>query len=145
MYVKYNWGRDCTLQRGCRLKMAGDSSFQAANFPNYPNQPNQPTHFSSLLNQPNFFYHSCNIGLSTFVKPRKPAKMRKIFINKWFFLAASFTLSLSILSFAAYKKTDSVCSATNQCPRSVPANVNQNTDMLWDVLSRQLGNFISIH
>ncbi|HEY6954629.1 MAG TPA: hypothetical protein VI385_05260 [Flavisolibacter sp.] len=71
--------------------------------------------------------------------------MRKIFINKWFFLAASFTLSLSILSFAAYKQTGSVCSASNGCTRAMPANANQNTDMLWDVLSRQLGNFISIH
>ncbi|MGZ3880011.1 MAG: hypothetical protein ACXVBF_01675 [Flavisolibacter sp.] len=71
--------------------------------------------------------------------------MRKIFINKWFFLAASLTLSLSVLSFAAYKKTESVCSATHSCPRNIPANANQGTDMLWDVLSRQLGNFISAH
>ena len=71
--------------------------------------------------------------------------MRKIFINKWFFLAASFTLSLSILSFAAYEKTESVCSVNHECVPKVPANVNQSTDMLWDVLSRQLSNFISRH
>jgi hypothetical protein len=71
--------------------------------------------------------------------------MRKIFINKWFFLAASFTLTLSILSFAAYKKTESVCSTTEASCQAVPANANQNTDMIWDVLSRQLSNFISIH
>jgi len=71
--------------------------------------------------------------------------MRKIFINKWFFLAASFTLSLSILSFTAYKNTESVCAVSHDCSRNVPANANQGTDMLWDVLSRQLSNFISIH
>jgi hypothetical protein len=92
-----------------------------------------------------FFCHSCNIGLSTFVKPRKPTGMRKIFINKWFFLAASFTLSLSILSFAAYKQTGSVCSAAQSTCERVPASANQNTDMIWDLLSRQLSNFISIH
>jgi hypothetical protein len=96
----------------------------------------------SLPRSQKFFCHSCNIGLSTFVKPRKPTGMRKVFINKWFFLAASFTLSLSLLSFVAYKKTESVCSAA--CER-VPASANHNTDMIWDVLSRQLSNFISIH
>jgi hypothetical protein len=66
--------------------------------------------------------------------------MRKVFINKWFLLAACLTLSLSTLSFVAYKKTESVCSA--DCPNN-PAN-SQKTDMLWDVLSRQLTHFISI-
>jgi hypothetical protein len=67
--------------------------------------------------------------------------MRKVFINKWFFLAASLTLSLSAFSFVAYKKTQPVCSVTQPCGT---ANPNKSTDLLWDVLSRQFSNFISI-
>lgn len=70
--------------------------------------------------------------------------MRKVFINKWFFLAACLTLSLSAISFVAYKKTESVCSNSKDCCQNTPSNANQKTDMLWDVLSRQLTHFISI-
>jgi len=92
----------------------------------------------------NIFYHSCNMTRSTFVKRYKPTKMRKVFVNKWFFLAAALTLSLSAFSFVTYKKTDTVCSATENCYKNSPVNANQKTDMLWDILSRQLSNFISI-
>lgn len=70
--------------------------------------------------------------------------MRKVFINKWFFLAAFLTLSLSTFSFVAYEKTQSVCSASGEYCQKSSANANQKTDMLWDVLSRQLTHFISI-
>lgn len=70
--------------------------------------------------------------------------MRKVFINKWFFLAACLTLSLSTISFIVYKKTQSVCSMSNECCRQAPIDTNQKTDMLWDVLSRQITHFISI-
>jgi hypothetical protein len=70
--------------------------------------------------------------------------MRKVFINKWFFLAAFLTISLSTFSFAVYKKTQSACSATQDHCQNAPANANQKTDLLWDVLSRQLSNFISV-
>ena len=67
--------------------------------------------------------------------------MRKVFINKWFLFAATLTLSLSAFSFVAYKKVQPVCSVTQPCGAS---SLNENTDLLWDVLSRQLSNFISI-
>ena len=70
--------------------------------------------------------------------------MRKVFINKWFFLAIALTLSLSAFSLATYKKTQQVCSVTKDRCQNSPVNSSQNTDMLWDVLSRQLTNFISI-
>ena len=92
----------------------------------------------------NIFYHSCNMTRSTFVKRYKPTKMRKVFVNKWFFLAAALTLSLSAFSFVTYKKTQTVCSSTANCCPDSPVNSNQKTDLLWDILSRQLSNFISI-
>lgn len=70
--------------------------------------------------------------------------MRKVFINKWFFLAAFLTLSLSTVSFALYKKTQSVCTDAKECCQNNSSNTNQKTDMLWDVISRQLTHFISI-
>jgi len=70
--------------------------------------------------------------------------MRKVFVNKWFFLAVALTLSLSAFSFATYKKTQAVCSTAENCCPNSPANSNQKTDMLWDILSRQLSNFISV-
>jgi hypothetical protein len=70
--------------------------------------------------------------------------MRKVFINKWFFLAAFLTISLSAFSFAAYKKTQSVCSSTKECCKQAPVESNQRSDMLWDVISRQFTSFISI-
>jgi hypothetical protein len=70
--------------------------------------------------------------------------MRKVFINKWFFLAAFLTLSLSTVSFVVYKKTESVCNTNKECCQNAPVNANQKTDLLWDVLSRQLTHFISI-
>jgi hypothetical protein len=70
--------------------------------------------------------------------------MRKVFINKWFFLAAALALSLSTISFVAYKKTQPVCSITRDCCEDAPADPDRNTDMLWDVLSRQIAHFISI-
>jgi hypothetical protein len=116
-----------------------------------PNQKNLWLILSSLLlklqtacHSKNIFYHSCNIALSTFVKPNKPSQMRKVFINKWFFLAAFLTLSLSTVSFVAYKKTETVCTINKECCPNAPANTNQKTDLLWDVLSRQLTHFISI-
>jgi hypothetical protein len=69
--------------------------------------------------------------------------MRKVFINKWFFLAAFLTLSLSAFSFVTYKKTQSACSAATNCYQN-SSKANQKTDLLWDVLSRQFSNFISI-
>jgi len=68
--------------------------------------------------------------------------MRKVFINKWFFLAAFLTLGLSTVSFIAYKRTESVCSSGTDCCQN--SSANQKTDMLWDVLSKQLTHFISI-
>jgi len=70
--------------------------------------------------------------------------MRKVFVNKWFLLAAALTLSLSAFSFVTYKNTEAVCAATENCYQNSPVNANQKTDMLWDILSRQLSNFISI-
>jgi hypothetical protein len=69
--------------------------------------------------------------------------MRKVFINKWFFLAAFLTLGLSTISFVAYKKTASICSTKTDCCQTAPTS-NQKTDMLWDVLTRQFTHFISI-
>ena len=71
--------------------------------------------------------------------------MRKVFFNKWFFLAAFLTISLSALSFVAYEKTQAVCSAAGNCCQHTPSESNdQRTDLLWDVLSRQFAKFISI-
>jgi len=70
--------------------------------------------------------------------------MRKVFINKWIFLAASLTLSLSAFSFVAYQKTQSVCTVTMKGCQNMPADSDDRPDMLWDLLSRQLSNFISI-
>jgi hypothetical protein len=69
--------------------------------------------------------------------------MRKVFINKWVFLAACLTLSLSTISFIAIKKTEAVCAAGKDCCQDSSVN-DQKTDMLWDVLSRQITHFISI-
>lgn len=68
--------------------------------------------------------------------------MRKVFINKWFLLAAFLTLSLSTVSFVAYKKTQAVCTNGGSCCQNAPSN--QKADMLWDVLSRQITHFIAI-
>jgi len=66
--------------------------------------------------------------------------MRKVFINKWFLFAATLTLSLSAFSFVAYKKVQPVCSVTQPCL----TDPEKNTDLFWDVLSRQFSGFISI-
>src|SRR3954465_8587398 len=70
--------------------------------------------------------------------------MRKVFINKWFFLAVFLTISLSAFSFAVYKKAQTTCSASGDCCQHTPAEPTQRADMLWDVISRQFTNFISI-
>jgi hypothetical protein len=67
--------------------------------------------------------------------------MRKVFINKWFILASALTLTLSIFSFIAYKKVEPICSVTQPGRLADP---DKNTDLLWDVLSRQFSSFISI-
>jgi hypothetical protein len=69
--------------------------------------------------------------------------MRKVFINKWFILAAFLTISLSAFSFVAFKKTQSVCTITEQCPRNATES-GQKSDMLWDVISKQFASFISV-
>jgi hypothetical protein len=67
--------------------------------------------------------------------------MRKVFINKWFFLAAFLTLSLSAISFVTYQKTQSgYAVAMKGCQDSSI----ERTDMLWDLLSKHFANFISI-
>jgi hypothetical protein len=70
--------------------------------------------------------------------------MRKVFTNKWFFLAAALTLSLSIFSFIAYQKTQSTYMATIESCQNGRAGSNERGDLLWDLLSRQFSNFISI-
>ena len=69
--------------------------------------------------------------------------MRKIFINKWFFLAVFLTISLSAFSFIAYKKTQAACTSSGSCCQHSPEPA-QRADMLWDVISRQFTSFISI-
>lgn len=69
--------------------------------------------------------------------------MRKVFINKWFLLAAAVTISLSAVSFVTYKKTQSVCSLTNECPNR-PGEAAERSEMLWDVISGQFTPFISV-
>jgi hypothetical protein len=91
----------------------------------------------------NFFYHSCNIAGSTFVKPNKPTRMRKVFINKWFLLAATLTLSLSAASFISYKKAERVCTVSNE-DSGVPGTASKGSEMLWEVISRQFTPFISV-
>lgn len=71
--------------------------------------------------------------------------MRKVFINKWFFLAIAFSISLSTFSLIAYKKTQPVDRFNKNCCRNKPVYLNQKTDLLWDILSRQLCHFIPIH
>lgn len=70
--------------------------------------------------------------------------MRKVFINKWFFLAVFLSLSLSAFSFIVYKKAESVCSAGKDCCQNAHPDASQRSDMLWDILSKKLTNFISI-
>jgi hypothetical protein len=69
--------------------------------------------------------------------------MRKVFFNKWFFLALLLTLSLSAFSFYAYKKTSSVCTMTKECCRH-STKTPQQGEMIWDAFSRQLTSLISI-
>lgn len=69
--------------------------------------------------------------------------MRKVFINKWFFLAAFLTVSLSAFSFVAYKKARPVCSITRDCCQRSIENSPKN-ELLWDVISRQFTSFISV-
>jgi hypothetical protein len=70
--------------------------------------------------------------------------MRKVFTNKWFFLAAFLTLSLSAISFVAYQKTQSCYAVTMKGCQDSPTGSTEKTDMLWDLLSKPLSNFISI-
>jgi hypothetical protein len=70
--------------------------------------------------------------------------MRKVFINKWFFLAAFLTSSLSAISFVAYQKTQSDYAVTMKGCQDGPAGSDERADMLWVLLSKQFSNFISI-
>jgi hypothetical protein len=70
--------------------------------------------------------------------------MRKVFINKWFFLAVCLTISLSAFSFIVYKKTQATCSASGNCLQQAPSEPAQRSDMLWDVISREFTRFVSI-
>lgn len=71
--------------------------------------------------------------------------MRKVFINKWFFLAIALTLSLSVLSLIVYQKTKSAYAvAVKECQRDSFGS-NERTDVLWELLSKPFSNFISIH
>lgn len=69
--------------------------------------------------------------------------MRKVFTNKWFALAALLTISLSAVSFAAYKKTESAYAVTMKGCQDNSAGT-EKTDMLWELLSKPFSNFISI-
>ncbi|HTM92690.1 MAG TPA: hypothetical protein VL095_09735 [Flavisolibacter sp.] len=70
--------------------------------------------------------------------------MRKVFTNKWFFLAAFLTLSLSAISFVAYQKTQSAYVVAMKGCQDNSACSNERTDMLWELLSKPFSNFISI-
>lgn len=70
--------------------------------------------------------------------------MRKVFFNKWFFLAGFLTLSLSAISFVAYQKTQSNYAVTMNGCQNGPAGSNERADTLWELLSKQFSNFISI-
>jgi hypothetical protein len=70
--------------------------------------------------------------------------MRKVFSNKWFVLAASLTLSLSAISFVAYQKTQSGYAVTMKGCQDSSTGSNERTDVLWELLSKQFSNFISI-
>ncbi|MGN6398993.1 MAG: hypothetical protein ACTHMD_00960 [Flavisolibacter sp.] len=60
--------------------------------------------------------------------------MKKAFKSRIFLLAILITLLISAFSFVAYTKTRSVYSeATECCSKAEP----ENSEMLWDVLSRQ--------
>ena len=64
--------------------------------------------------------------------------MIKVFLNKWFFLAALLIIGLSAFSFIAYKKTRALCTATRQC---CSKNAGSARDILfWDVLSGQFSS-----
>jgi hypothetical protein len=70
--------------------------------------------------------------------------MRKVFLNKWFFLAVLLTLSLSAFSVLAYQKTKSACAlVVNECPDGSVSS-NERTDMFWEMLSKPFSNFISL-
>jgi hypothetical protein len=69
--------------------------------------------------------------------------MKKVFINKWFLLAAFLTVSLSAFSFIAYKNSQ-ICTFTKECCQNKPTESNQRSDMLWDVISKQFTSFISV-
>ncbi|HEU4469459.1 MAG TPA: hypothetical protein VFR58_00120 [Flavisolibacter sp.] len=65
--------------------------------------------------------------------------MRKVILNKWFFLALLLMVSLSAFSVIAYKEARSICNVTDEtCGNSSrPADKGE---MLWDVLSRQFSS-----
>jgi hypothetical protein len=70
--------------------------------------------------------------------------MRKLFINKWFFLAVFFTFSLSVFSLIAYQTKGSTLPATmNGCEEKTAGSI-EKTDLIWNLLSKPLTYFISI-
>ena len=70
--------------------------------------------------------------------------MRKVFINKWFLLAASLTLGLSTASFISYKKAEAVCNLTSECPAGT-GTATESNEMLWDLISRQFTPLIAVY
>lgn len=70
--------------------------------------------------------------------------MRKVFTNKWFFLAAFLALSLSAISFVAHQKTRSAYVAAVKDCTDNSSGSNEKSDMLWDLISKPFSNFISI-
>ena len=67
--------------------------------------------------------------------------MRKVFLNKWFILSALLTISLSAFSVVAYKKTTALCQTNNErCEKQ--DQKDGNTEMLWDILSRQFSSIL---
>jgi hypothetical protein len=69
--------------------------------------------------------------------------MRKVFLNKWFFLAALLTISLSAFSFVVYKQTRRVCTV-RECCQKPSAAPGKKGEMPWDAVSEQFTSLISI-
>jgi hypothetical protein len=67
--------------------------------------------------------------------------MKKVIKSRWFILAALLVISISALSFVAYKKAHAISLSPNNCCQK--PQMNGSSEMLWDILSRQFVSSVS--
>ncbi|HWJ26883.1 MAG TPA: hypothetical protein VNS32_10100 [Flavisolibacter sp.] len=67
--------------------------------------------------------------------------MKKVIKSRWFILAALLVISISALSFVAYKKAHVISLSPNNCCQNL--QMNSSSEMLWDILSRQFVSSVS--